>query len=371
MIINTESIKQVSNKILNALDTSEHTILTDTLEIIAKDKCLYFNVTNKEYYVSITVPITADDEFHATVNANMFLKLISQITTETVALSVSDKVLVVEGNGKFKIPLMLAFDKLMELPELTIDVVTQSFDISNDILTSITNFNSREIAGNAYNNIMMKSYYIDDKGCITYMSGACINSFTLEKPIKLVLGSKIVKLFKLFTDENIHFELGFNQLGENVQTSIRLQDSLVKVIATTYSTDGLVTKFPVDEIRSSASKIQPYNTALNRNELAQALNRFMIFSNYDVNDSECSFSFVDDTLTIENKTGDSEVIKLSNSINGSYKTNLDIFDLKAIIDTSKDQLLSISFGADTIEGEKYKSVVITRGNICNLLPECD
>lgn len=364
MIVNTQDIKQITNKILSAIDSSEHTILTDTLEILAKDKKLYFNVTNKDYYVSININITTDCDFRATVNANMFLKLISQLTTETVELNVVDKVLEVIGNGKFKIPLMLSFDKLLELPELTIDTITQTFDVSKDILYSISSYNARELAGNAFNDIIRKSYYIDDKGCITFTFGACINHFTLPKSIKLILSPVVVKLFKLFNDDTVKFELGFNQIGDVLQTRIRLSDNSVMIAAKTYSTDGLITKFPAEALREKSDKVYPYSVSINRVELAQALNRFEIFSNYDTNTTECTFTFIDDNLVIENNTGDSESIKLSTSINDTYKAILDLVDLKNIVTASKDSTLNMNFG-------DHEAFVIVKGNISNLLPECE
>ena len=364
MIIWTQAIKQITNKILSSLDTSEHSILTDTLEIVSDGNMLYFNVTNKEYYVRIGIELSSKCEFHATVNASMFLKLISQITTDTVELTVTDKSLEVEGNGRFKIPLMLAFDKLLELPELTIDNVVHDFTISKDVLFSINNYNTREITGNAVSDIIRKSYYIDDKGCITFTTGACVNHFTLPDKIKLILGPTIVKLFKLFNDDDVRFEMGFNQIGDNMQTRIKLSDSSVEVSAITYSSDGLITKFPVEAIRARADKVYPFSTTVNRNEFAQSLNRFEIFSNYDTNTSECKFTFLDSNLVIENSTGDTESIKLETPIGDTYSAVLDLYALKNIVNYSKDTTINVNFG-------DHEAFVFVKGDISNIIPECD
>lgn len=332
--------------------------------MIASNKVLCFNVTNKNYYVRVNVNIDSDEEFHAAVNANMFLKLISQITTESVELKVNDKALNVVGNGSFNIPLILAFDKIVELPELTIDNITKDFTVSRDILMGILNYNTKEImSNNVFQDIVRKSYYIDEKGCITFTTGACVNNFSLPAQFKIVLSNQIVKLFKLFNDDEVRFEIGFSQVGSDLQVRIRLSDSSITVSAATYSSDALTSKFPIDAIRNMASKVYPYSISVNRNELAQAINRFSIFSNFDTNTTECSFTFVDNNIVIENSTGDTESIRIDTPVSEPYKAVLDLISLKNAIDSSKDSNLSINFGDHT-------AFVFVKGDISNILPEC-
>ena len=87
MIIRLEDIKAVCSDILLAVDSSELSVVTETLEMFIKDKKLYLNVTNREYFVSVTIPVDVEEDFHATINANLFLKLIAQTTTESVELN--------------------------------------------------------------------------------------------------------------------------------------------------------------------------------------------------------------------------------------------------------------------------------------------
>ena len=54
--------------------------------------------------------IDCEDDFYAVVNTDIFTKLISNITSEYIILVIADNVLVIEGNGKYKIPLSLDED---------------------------------------------------------------------------------------------------------------------------------------------------------------------------------------------------------------------------------------------------------------------
>ena len=51
MIIKTKDFKEAANKILLAADLDTNAA---NLELVARNSSLYLNVTNKEYYVSVT-----------------------------------------------------------------------------------------------------------------------------------------------------------------------------------------------------------------------------------------------------------------------------------------------------------------------------
>ena len=100
MIIKTIEIKDVANKILAAVDSNELSEVTETLQLKVMNETLYVSVTNREYYAQVKLTVGQGfDGFHSAVNANLFLKLISQITTESVDLNIKDTYMEVKGNG--------------------------------------------------------------------------------------------------------------------------------------------------------------------------------------------------------------------------------------------------------------------------------
>ena len=97
LIIRIEEIQQACGKILTAVDSNSLSVLTETLQIKTENKKMYISVTNREYLAKVKIDIPEDVEFLATVNANLFLKLVSQITTDTIELSVVDSTLILKG----------------------------------------------------------------------------------------------------------------------------------------------------------------------------------------------------------------------------------------------------------------------------------
>ena len=232
MVIRIEEIQSACSKILAAVDSNSVSALTETLQLTTRGKDLFLNVTNNEYFAKVKLEMKEPVEFNATVNANLFLKLISQITTETIELSVTETALILKGNGTYNLPLIFDGDKLMELPEIIINNPTTNFSIDSSILQSILQFNSKELSKGIISRPIQKLYYMDELGAITFTTGACVNSFSLEKPVKVLLNDRLVKLFKLFKDGPVNFTLGYDTLADGViQTKVRFESEDISLTA--------------------------------------------------------------------------------------------------------------------------------------------
>lgn len=373
MILRSEELKDIASKILLTVDSNELSVLTETLEMKAKGKTLFVNVTNREYYAQVKLSLDEEETFHATVNANLFLKLISQITTDCIELITDASSLTVKGNGTYKLPLIFDNDKLLELPEININNPTVEFDIDSAVLLSILNYNSKELTIGTAAKAVQRLYYIDEQGAITFTSGACVNNFTLEKPVKMLLNSRLVKLFKLFKTGKTHFTLGYDALSDEIiQTKVRFESPDIVLTAITSCDDTLLNSVPVSAIRGRACSVYPYSVSMNKDNLIQAINRLLLFSsklggNEDI--KSCgNFEFGKDSVTIydvnkENK----EILYYNNTVAESlvtpYTAVLDMTDLKKTLDGCSEQYLNINFGDES-------AIVIARQNVYNVIPEC-
>ena len=369
LIIRIEDLKSIAQTILTAVDSNELSVITETLELRVCDNMLYMNVTNREYYAQVRLHMNNEEEFHATVNANLFLKLVSQITTDTVEFSISGNSLVIKANGTYRLPLIYDNDKLLELPEIKIDNVTSEFDIDGDILVSILQYNSKQLNIGAISKPVQKMYYVDEKGALTFTSGACVNSFTLEKPVKMLLNSRLVKLFKLFKGEKVHFKIGYDAISDEIiQTKVKFESKNVMVTAILFCDDSMVNSVPVTAIRSRAFSDYPYSVNLNKDAFLQMINRLLLFTASSSKEltAYCTFEFTKDKVIVydmekENK----EIIYYNNNtsnIEETYTTILDLNDLKGTFDTCVEQYVTFKFGDE-------QAVLICRGNVVNVVPE--
>ena len=251
MVIDTLLFQERCKKILEAIG-GKKSIVSDKLELETANGSLYMNVTDKEYFVSVKLPIDDDGEFHAVVDAAVFLNLITKITTKTISMKTTEKSLTIKGNGNYKLPLIYAGTELVELPRIFIDNVTNEFDVKNSVLQSILKYNGRILQTTGCN---FPVFYVDALGAITVSKCACINSFELESPVSLMLSEKLVKLFKLFKSESVHFTTGIDARQDGAQQQkVSFFDGSVMLSAILTTDSSILNTFPVSAIRKRAEK---------------------------------------------------------------------------------------------------------------------
>lgn len=363
MILKTKVFKEQATTILNAIDNSEVSTLKETLELKTVGSVLYLNVTNREYYASAKFTLEHEEPFHATVNANQFLKLIAAVTTEEIELTAHSTYLSVKANGSYKIPYIFDDDKLLELPEITMENVTLEMNVSGEILNSILQYNSKENNKASVAQPIQKLFYLDEQGCLTFTTGACINNFTLEKPIKLLMNSRFVKLFKLFKKDMVHLSLAHDTVavGDNselIQVKVRLETPNITLTAITPSDEKLFTKFPVAKIRSLASKERDNKLVLNKENFLQALKRLAFFDTADAISVTCS----QDSVTLRAQENE-EILKAENgSAGGEYSFLINLTNLITVLESCSDQFITMSYGDHT-------AIAIHRAGVVNILPE--
>lgn len=367
MFIKTEQLQEVANKILQAVDTDSTT--GDKLELKVVNNQLQLNVSNREYYAQVIIDGVESEEFRAVVDAKLFFSLVSKITTKDIELKTTTSTLILKANGSYKLPLMYESNDLVNIGEITIDNPTTTFNVSSEVLVGILNYNSKVFIddGNV-KSPLQKLYYVDEQGCVTFTSDACVNSFTLPQPVKLLLNQKLVKLFKLFKDGDVKFTLGYDEVAGKIQTKVKFETSDISITAITSTDDQAIAKFPKDRVRAVASSQLNYTVELDRFELILALTRILILTNArgGVNKNLGSLEFTQDTLTIydlnkENK--ETLSCKLPN-LTSTYELITDISLLKSILDSCVEPNISISFG-------NKQCIILSRGNVKNVIPEAN
>ena len=369
LILKRELFQKYCTDILSAVDSNELSILTETLELRTFNNTLVMSVTNREYYAKVIIPIENVIELKATVNANLFLRLVAQLSTPEIELSVTDSFLVVKGNGLYKLPLIFDGDSLLELPEISINNVTATFELDSEILLSILNYNSKQLSIGTISKPVQKLYYVDGKGAVTFTSGACVNSFELPENIRILLNGRLVKLFKLFKGKGVKFTLGYDNLTDDIiQTKVRFESSDISITAILSCDDTMLNSVPVEAIRGRASAYYPYTVNLSKDALLKTISRLMLFSGSASKElvSYSTFEFEKDKVTIyDSKKENKEILNYNNensNIEETYKTIVDLAELKGVLESCSEQYVNINFG-DT------EALILTRGHVVNIIPE--
>ena len=132
MILKTKNFQEIVNNILVAVSIDK---AAANLELAAKETALYLSVTNREWYCACKFDLENPTEFHAVVDASLFLNLISGITTETFEIQAKDTHIVVKaGKSTYKLAMIFENEHLMKLPVISLSNKTVEMTISKDIL---------------------------------------------------------------------------------------------------------------------------------------------------------------------------------------------------------------------------------------------
>lgn len=370
IIIRTDELRDICSKILTAVDDSENTVVAETLQFKTQGNNLILAVTNRDYYVETKTALTGEvGEFNATINAKLFLKLIAQTTTETIEFNVVDTNLTIKGNGTYKLPLIFDGDKLLELPKIELINPTVNMNINSDILLSILQYNSKELSKGSAVRPVQKMYYVDEKGCITFTTGACVNNFTLEKPISILLNSKIVKLFKLFKEGDVAFTLSQDAISDDIiQTKVKFECAGVTLTSVLSCDDTLLRQVPVAGIRQRAVDVYENQVNINRAAFLQTIDRLLLFiqnGTKEILRPYSKFEFKKDEVIIwDAKRENCESVSYvgGEATLDNYVSVLDLTDLKLTLESCTESYVTVKYG-------NGQAVVITRGNVCNVIPE--
>lgn len=373
MIIKTKDLQNAANTILLAAELDKNAA---NLELRARNNFLYLSVTNREYYVSVKFPIESAEEFRSVVSAPLFLNLISGISTEEFEIEInSNYIQLKSGKSKYKLPMIYENDELMQLPVISLSNPAVEMTISNDILKSILNVNSKELSKVKSQDVneLQKLYYIDETGCFTFTTGACLNNFTLEQPVKLLLNDRIVKLFKLFT-EDVYFVYGHDALADgSIQDKAVFQTENI-YMAAILTCDSIL----IDKVQGPCNaakrliKETPYSSKLvvSSNEMATAISRLLMFTKNSIKDANmrlvaANFTATDSELIITDGAGNAETVTIESdsTVDTAYKFIANIADIKLILDSCKNDHITMNYG-------NGRAIVFTHGAIDNMIPEC-
>lgn len=376
MIMPSKEFKDACSKILLALDNSAESAFNGIVELKSIDSNLYLNVTNGEYFVKICLGQITEN-FHATINADLFLKLIAQVTSENIEFTCTDSQLIVNANGKYKFPIIFHETEILNLTEIDIQNPTVNFKVSSEILHSILLYNSKELSKIPKNNRiavneLQKMYYIDQEGAITFYNGAVVNKFQLAQPVKLLLKERLVKLFKLFQNTEVDFTLAYDPIASNmVQPKVKFATPEIELVAKLNLDDSQLNKMPTKAIRERAFNDYPYAISISRTNLLSAVKRLMLFANTKLTLSGKSYGYIyfyKDHCSISDYSKDNiEDVPYANELSTvsdefQYEAIIDFVDFKLALEGTTDLYVNVSFG-------DHKAMVMAKDNIYTVIPE--
>lgn len=167
---------------------------------------LVFTTTDGTNFLYITLDVGSSEAFDVTVDAEIFSKLVSKLTSEQITLEVTDSYLLVSGNGDYKLSLQLNDDgNNLVYPDPLKDVPVEISDLKIskvviDMMLNALKPSLSQVVGSVYTN-----YYV---GKVLATTDKVMLGIFDDKVIDddLLFSRSFVDLLGLATDD-VAFEL--------------------------------------------------------------------------------------------------------------------------------------------------------------------
>ena len=207
LTVNTQILKEMVNKAIKGAGMNRQLPITNMMLIEVSDSKLNLLTTDGTSTLVIkTDKCENTDDFYVVVPIDIFSKLITKTTCETVTLTLEESNLLVKGNGNYKIALPLDEEGLVKFPKPK-DIVTvedKNEMIKNSFIKSVINTNKASVA-KTYEVPCLTGYYIGEEMVISSdENNACYNKINLLNDNVLV-STKVLDLLALSNYEELKY----------------------------------------------------------------------------------------------------------------------------------------------------------------------
>lgn len=351
--LNTLKLKEMVSKAVKGASLNKMIPLTELMSIKAVDNTLILVTTDATNYLYIKDENLECEDFEVVVKVDVFSKLISKMTCETVTLDIDSDKLTVIGNGKYSIELPLdengalikypdplaEFDTSPELPCTEINLSTIKLILSTNRAALATTLEVPCYTG----------YYIGDKIVTTDTYKICATKIPIfENPV--LLNPEMMNLLDVMTAEKVKCTWQDNKIVFTTPDCVVYGTVLAGI--EDFAIDAISQL--VDESFDSCCKVS-------KNELLNVLDRLSLFvDDYDRN--EITLTFTENGIMCMNKQeSGTELIKYLDSQNfKDYTCTVDIVMLMSQVKAQQADSVEIWYG-------KPNAVKMVDGNVVQIV----
>lgn len=271
LTVKTSVLQSLVTKAVKASTNNKLVVLTSFMAIDLTSGTLSITTCDGVNYFTVSAHNITGEDFSIVVRVELFSKIVSKITTETVSMELTDKYLMLRGNGEYKIELPLDEEgDLVTFPSTNfVDDEYESGTIKSAFVKSIILANKPSLALTAEIPSLMNYYcgkYGDDNIVVTSdKNNICYNkipTFTKEA----LISPMVFDILALFEGEDINYKYGKSVI-EFTSPTMRL---FIKVLP-------YINEFPIDSIVPVTDVQYPSECVVSKTSLLSVLGRLGLF----------------------------------------------------------------------------------------------
>lgn len=342
--IKTVVLKRAVGKAIKGASLDKNLPLTNMLGITCKDKTLSVYTTDGINYLTMLEEIDSTEELNVTVPIEIFSKLVAKITSEDIELSLEGAVLMVRGNGNYKIELPTDQGGLIDFP--VPNLVTENDDfrtIKTSDIRAIINSNKSSLAKNLTVPCLC-GYYVDKERVVTTNEiVACFSSVNLMNDEKL-LPSTLVDLLALTDSDTIEYHTAINDKG---LTNLVFKTNDMSLIGMEL---GFKEQYPIQPL------LDLLNTQTYKGQckvpkllLSNVIDRLYLFvDQYDKNSVTFTFNQTGLDISSRKMSGIETINYIESKEFTPYVAIVDVISLKAQLSSFNGEEVTICYGNECV-----------------------
>lgn len=340
LTVNATILKDMVTRAVKGASNNKLIPITSLMKVELKDSELSITTTDATNYLYIKQDKVVGDDFYAVVPVDIFSKLVSKITSETVTLEIKNSILYVKANGNYSIELPLDENgQPIKYPDpaKTFEEFSDSGCVINRSTVGVILETVKPALAITLDNPCYTGYYVGDKivATDTYKI-ASMNVSLFGTNVSYLISPELMNLLAVVTDEKI--SVYFNEKDIVFKTGDCTIVGKVMEGIEDYAIDAISSL--VDTEFDSSCKIP-------KSALLQLLDRLSLFiGTYDKN--AVRLTFTNNGLQIESKASSGvEIINYIDSDNFKEFTCLvDIQMLTQEVKAIQSDVIELYYGED-------------------------
>lgn len=351
MKLKTTELQDAVTKVYKGVGNNKLIPLTSLINILVSENTLLLTSTDSVNYFTVKIDNVESADFEVSVNAEVFTKLVQKMTSETISIEVMDSYLMVVGNGKYKIDLLIdETGAPAKFPSNDGGDTVREGTIKADVIRNII-ANGKASLAVTTDVPCLTNYYCGENVVTTDRYKICQVGTKLFETAHLI-SPAVMELLSLFSVDTITYYEGQKAFSFDSEHEFLYAPFV----------DG-VEKMPIAAINSLVGSEINSMCRLPKAPLVAILDRLALFvSPYDKN--SIYLTFAENGLSISSKKSNgSELIEFVSTENfKNFTCCIDIEMLRSQVNTISSDTVDLYFGAEVaikfIDGNVTKIVAL-------------
>ena len=266
--IATTVLQDLVSKAVKASSFVVQIAITNLMQIKVENKKVYISTSDNNNLLEVFADSQSDD-FKVVVDSKLFSQIVSKLSKENTTLTVSDKKLIIEADGKYNIPIQSDSDgSTINFPTTKIIENQPVNHVSVESLKSILTL-SKICKSEMKENPAIYNYYADSEKILTYdFIKACYNPIKVSDK-SICIPSEFMSLLPYVCDDN--------GVDITMDSDTILAYSSIGKLSGKLGSSVDLEMFPTDDIMDSIQKTLSHTCKLSNTLLSSALDRLNLF----------------------------------------------------------------------------------------------